>query len=37
MGDLYKAALPFLGCDLIAMILMMIFPQVTLWLPSLMN
>ncbi|GAH42527.1 unnamed protein product [marine sediment metagenome] len=35
MGDLYRAALPFLGCDAIAMILMILFPQIVLWLPYL--
>jgi len=37
MGDCYRAALPFLGCDLIVIILMLIFPQVALWLPSVMR
>jgi len=37
MGDVYRAGLPFLGCDLIAMILMFIFPKIVLWLPGLMR
>jgi tripartite ATP-independent transporter DctM subunit len=37
MGDLYRAALPFLGCDLIAMLVIMMFPPLTLWLPNLMR
>ncbi len=37
MADCYKAALPFLGCDLIVMVLLLVFPQLTLWLPNLMN
>ena len=37
MGDLYRAALPFLGCDLVAMLMIMFFPPLTLWLPSLMH
>lgn len=37
MGDIYRAALPFLGCDLIVMALMMAFPALTLWLPGLMR
>lgn len=37
MGDLYRAALPFIGCDLIAMLVIMLFPPLTLWLPSLMH
>lgn len=36
MSDLYKAALPFLACDAIAMALIMVFPQIALWLPSIM-
>ncbi|MFC2068532.1 TRAP transporter large permease subunit [Chloroflexota bacterium] len=35
--DCYRAALPFLGCDLIALILIMGFPTIALWLPGLMN
>jgi len=34
MGDIYRAALPFLGCDLIVMALIIIFPQLALWLPG---
>lgn len=37
MGDIYRAALPFLGCDLLAMILIMAFPSIVLWLPGLMR
>jgi len=37
MGDIYRAALPFLGCDLIAMALIIAFPELTLWLPGLMR
>jgi len=37
MGDIYRAALPFLGCDLIAMALIVAFPELTLWLPRLMH
>ena len=36
MGDIYKAGLPFLGCDLIVMALMLAFPVLALWLPGLM-
>jgi TRAP-type mannitol/chloroaromatic compound transport system permease large subunit len=35
MADIYRAALPFLGCDLIIMVLMMVFPQLVMWLPAL--
>lgn len=37
MGDIYWAALPFIGCDLIAMSLIMTFPQIALWLPDVMR
>lgn len=36
MADIYRAALPFLGCDVIVIALMTVFPEVALWLPSLM-
>jgi len=36
MGDVVMAALPFLVCDAIAMGLIIAFPQIALWLPSLM-
>jgi len=36
MGDCYRGALPFLGCDLIAMALIIAFPAVALWLPGIM-
>ncbi len=37
MGDIYKAGLPFLGCDAIVMALMLVFPAIVLWLPGLMR
>lgn len=37
MEDIYRASLPFLGCDVIAMILLIAFPSLVLWLPSLMR
>jgi tripartite ATP-independent transporter DctM subunit len=37
MSDIYLAALPFLGCDLIVMVLLFIFPPLALWLPALMR
>ncbi len=37
MGDIYKAGLPFLICDAVAMAFIMIFPELTLWLPGLMG
>lgn len=36
MGDIYRAALPFLGLDLIAMLAMILYPPLTTWLPSQM-
>lgn len=36
MGDLYRAAIPFIICDLIVMGLMMAFPEMVLWLPGMM-
>jgi len=36
MGDIYRAALPFLYCDLVVMILLLAFPAIALWLPGLM-
>lgn len=35
MGDIYRAVLPFLLCDLIVMILIIAIPGLALWLPSL--
>ncbi len=37
MADIYKAGLPFLLCDATAMLLVMIFPGIALYLPSLMH
>ena len=37
MGDCYRAALPFLGCDLIAMVLIIAFPSLALWLPGIIR
>ncbi len=37
MGDIYKAALPFLACDLIVLSLMIAFPVVVQWLPNMMR
>lgn len=35
--DIYMATLPFLGCDLIVMMLMIAFPSLALWLPHMMK
>jgi tripartite ATP-independent transporter DctM subunit len=37
MGDIIRAALPFIGLDLIAMAIIMAFPAFTSWLPGLMK
>jgi tripartite ATP-independent transporter DctM subunit len=37
MGDIYKAGLPFLICDAVAMGLVMAFPSLALYLPGLMG
>jgi tripartite ATP-independent transporter DctM subunit len=37
MGDIYRAALPFLGMDLIVMALIIAFPSLALWLPGMMR
>ena len=37
MGDIYKAALPFLGINSVVMALMIAFPVLVLWLPGVMN
>ena len=36
MADIYKAALPFLYCDAIAMALIIAFPTIAMWLPGQM-
>ena len=35
MRDIYVAALPFMGCAILLVILLIVFPQIALWLPSL--
>lgn len=37
MGDIYWAALPFIGLNLLVMVLMIMFPSIVLWLPGLMG
>jgi tripartite ATP-independent transporter DctM subunit len=37
MGDIYQAALPFIGLSIIAMAMVMSFPKIALWLPGLMH
>lgn len=35
MRDIYIAALPFMGCALLLVVLLILFPQIALWLPNL--
>jgi tripartite ATP-independent transporter DctM subunit len=37
ISDCYRAALPFLVCHLIVMILLIVFPPIALWLPGLIK
>jgi len=37
MGEIIKASVPFLGLNLLAMALIMVFPTIALWLPSIMR
>lgn len=37
MGDIYRAALPFVGLNIVVMAIMIVFPAVVLWLPGLMR
>lgn len=37
MMEIYKAALPYVGINVFVMALMMLFPQIVLWLPSMMK
>jgi TRAP-type mannitol/chloroaromatic compound transport system permease large subunit len=37
MAEVYRAGVPFLMCDALVMVLVMIFPQIALYLPSLIH
>ncbi|WP_300459149.1 TRAP transporter large permease subunit [Desulfobacula sp.] len=37
MTDIYKAAVPFLICDAVAIALIMMYPKLALWLPQVMK
>jgi TRAP-type mannitol/chloroaromatic compound transport system permease large subunit len=37
IGDIYRASLPFVGLSLLAMVLIMVFPQLALFLPAMMK
>lgn len=34
MGDVYRSVLPFIGLQLIALVLLVLFPQIATWLPE---
>jgi tripartite ATP-independent transporter DctM subunit len=36
MGDIYRSIIPFVGLQAIGLIIIMIFPQIALWLPGMM-
>ncbi|MFC2067601.1 TRAP transporter large permease subunit [Chloroflexota bacterium] len=36
MGDIIRSGLPFLGCDLTAIALIILFPVIALWLPGIL-
>ena len=36
MGDIYRAIIPFVAIQMTVLILVLLFPQLALWLPSLM-
>ena len=35
MRDIYIAALPFIGCSILLVFLLILFPGIALWLPGL--
>ena len=35
MREIYTSAFPFIGCSLLLVALLIAFPQIALWLPSL--
>jgi len=37
MEDIYKAALPFIVCDIVVIVLIMLIPGIALWFPGLMR
>lgn len=37
LGDVYRAALPFIGLQVFQIGLMMVFPAISMWLPSMMR
>ncbi len=37
IGEVYRAAMPFIGLNVLAMALMILFPEIVLWLPAQMK
>jgi tripartite ATP-independent transporter DctM subunit len=37
MGQIYKSVWPFIGLQLVCLLLIMLFPQIVLWLPSVVG
>jgi TRAP-type mannitol/chloroaromatic compound transport system permease large subunit len=37
MGDIYRSVVPFVALQVIALILIMLFPSLAIWLPSLVK
>jgi len=37
MKDIYLGALPFIYCDIVVIVLMLVFPSISLWLPGIMR
>jgi TRAP-type mannitol/chloroaromatic compound transport system permease large subunit len=35
MREIYLSAFPFMGCAMLLVVLLILFPQLALWLPSL--
>jgi TRAP-type mannitol/chloroaromatic compound transport system permease large subunit len=36
MGDIYRSVLPFMALEVLGLMLVILFPQLVLWLPNLM-
>jgi len=36
LGDVVRAALPYLGCNLVLAVLLIVFPALALWLPAVL-
>ena len=37
MGDIYRAAIPYIVCDMLVMSLILVFPVLALWLPGVVQ